>query len=588
MKQLWKFAVVVSVGALWACGGPAPVSPAAKAGAAADAQGDAAPAADAQVADAAGQDQTATGGDGTDALARTDAPSAADAAQPSTCADGLQPAAWSAGPYGYHRHELADDFSVETLDGQTWKLSEHFSGCDVYAFVPDALPISDSDKNSVWTKDVAALLKKSPKNVHWFFFSRAMSDSTAQASLEAMQQRISDALGNMSEADGTWWVQRTHVIATRAAKLDGWLGKAAQTHGKIGFGIDRAQKIAGFGMLADIDRYKAALQSAGKWPWESNLAYAAHEPMNWNGEAKAKAAWDAQAGKTYPLWKGETLAQFAETDVTLTTAEDLAQYDTLEVEVEMRCPNPEEIEPGNCGAWDYLAHLSVKEADGKWTELARFITSYHRETHWRFDATPMLAVLKNGGTRHIRWEYAPEWNTQPTATFLSLKFSQQKKGLRPVDTKLLWTGGGFNSKFNTLHPDQSVAIPATAKKVQLWALITGHGAAAGTQCAEFCNHEHVFSVGTKTWIKSHPESSNQKGCMLNIGQGLVPNQGGTWWFGRGGWCPGMQVNPFVADLTAELPAGKTGTIQYKGLFKGGEPPDGDANIDGSVYLVIYQ
>lgn len=513
---------------------------------------------------------------------------APDATAPLLCDDGLPPAEWAKGPYGLHRHDLADDFEVALQDGQTWPLAAQYTGCDVYAFVPDSIPVSDLDSQSIWTKDVAALLKKSPKNVHWFFFSRAPTDAAAKVSLQAMQARIADALGTLPEADGQWWWQRTHVIATRAAKMPGWLGKVSQGHGKLGFGIDRNQRIAGFGLLADVDRFKPALQAAKKWPWEANLAYAAHEPLAWNAQAKAQALWASHPGSTVTLWKGETLAQFAETDVTLTTAQELEKFDTLQIEIEMRCPDAEQVEPGNCGAWDYLAALSIMGADGKWVEMARFITSYHRETHWRVDATPMLAELAKGGQRRFKWEYAPEWNKQPTATWLSLKFSNLGKAVRPVATQLLWTGGPFNSKYDTLHPDQAVAIAKDTKKVELWAMITGHGSAKDTQCAEFCNHEHKFTVGGKAWTKTHPEIGNNKGCVAHIVDGMVPNQGGTWWFGRGGWCPGMQVEPFVVDLTAQTKAGQTTIISYNGLFVGKPPPDGDATIQGAVYLVQYR
>ena len=47
------------------------------------------------------------------------------------------------------------------------------------------------------------------------------------------------------------------------------------------------------------------------------------------------------------------------------TADVLAKYDTLEIEVEMRCPDPEKPEPGNCGAWDYIAWLAVRDENGK-------------------------------------------------------------------------------------------------------------------------------------------------------------------------------------------------------------------------------
>ena len=69
---------------------------------------------------------------------------------------------------------------------------------------------------------------------------------------------------------------------------------------------------------------------------------------------------------------------------------------------------------------------------------------------------------------------------------------------------------------------------------------------------------------------------------------MTPNQYGTWWFGRGGWCPGMQVDPRVFDVTAEAPAGSTATVEYRGMYADRLPPDGSGNVALSAYLVIYR
>ena len=63
----------------------------------------------------------------------------------------------------------------------------------------------------------------------------------------------------------------------------------------------------------------------------------------------------------------------------------------------------------------------------------------------------------------------------------------------PVAATPLFTGGDFNSMYNATRAPVTVAIPADAVKVQLVALVTGHGAGTN-QCSEFCNHQHVFTV----------------------------------------------------------------------------------------------
>ncbi len=506
---------------------------------------------------------------------------------PQACVDG----GWSArafadGPYGKLRHDLAEDFTLPMTDGTDWNFKANWLGCETYLFVPDTIPVSDLDATSIWTADLKNLVKASPKNVHYFFMSRQAA-ADAQTAIDEMQTRVDTYLSSLPEEDGTFWKAHLHVVAKRVQELDAWPATVLKGHGAIGFGIDRAQRIRGFGMLADVTRPIAGADPQKVWPYKANLAYAAHEAVMYNGEATRADARVGEDALVVPVFKGEVLSQFAEADVTLTTADKLAGYDTLEIEVEMRCPEPAKPEPGNCGAWDYIAWLAVRDENGKDLEIARFITSYHRETRWVVDATPMLVYLRKGGTQHLHWEWAPSWNVQPTSTFLSLRFVNRNKGMQPKTVTKLWDGGGFNSKYDALHPDQKVNVPSTAKKVELWALITGHGADAGTSCAEFCNHQHVFEVGGKTWKKEHKEAGTSSKCMPNMSKGMTPNQGGTWWFGRGGWCPGMQVDPWVVDLSDAI-TNTTPSLSYHGQFAGKTPPDGSANIDGAVWLVVYE
>lgn len=50
---------------------------------------------------------------------------------------------------------------------------------------------------------------------------------------------------------------------------------------------------------------------------------------------------------------------------------------------------------------------------------------------------------------------------------------------------------------------------------------------------------------------------------------MVPNQFGTWPFGRSGWCPGLDVAPWVVDVTEALVSGEN-ELTYRGLFQGAD------------------
>ena len=106
--------------------------------------------------------------------------------------------------------------------------------------------------------------------------------------------------------------------------------------------------------------------------------------------------------------------------------------------------------------------------------------------------------------------------------------------------------------------------------------MSGHGSATDTKnCAEFCDHEHHFSVGGSTWSKTHPTAGTYDGCQNDVGNGTIPNQWGSWPYGRAGWCPGKDVVPWVADLTGSVTPGATESVSYT------------VTVDGAPYVPVY-
>jgi hypothetical protein len=570
-------------------------------------------------------DDAATGEIGDDALAPDTAPA--------TCAiAGLRPTAFASGPFGAHRGDLADDFSVPLTDGTTWSLKEHWTGCESFVVLTDQTTVSSTNAAPAWgvAKDLAQLIKLSPANVHYFFLT-ARSAATSAAAITAQDAAIQTLLGTLSEADAGRWRDHLHVVAKDVRALDAWFAKPIGSYLQYGLTIDPIQRVHGIGTLADVRR------TDGSW-FANNASFAAYEALYANADAVASRALDDEGGTVVTLFAeglahinadgtsgtSGTLSQFAEADATLPTAAQLAGFDTLEVEVTQRCPKPDVHElADNCGAWDYIAFLAVAPlssgsgdagvdagssdsgadagadagtsdaappppAPPPSVEIARFITSYHRETHWVVDATPMLNELRAGGTRRFHWEFAPSWNVQPTATTVKLHFSNKKKGARPTQAIPLFTGGSFDSKYDTGRTPVSAVIPATAKRVELWAVTTGHGSDTTTNCAEFCNHHHEFTVGSGVYAHEYPMAGTQLGCVTETANLMTPNQGGTWWYGRGGWCPGAPVIPWSVDVTKDAKPGSTVSVGYRALLKGVTPPDGAGNIDMNSYLVIYE
>ena len=78
----------------------------------------------------------------------------------------------------------------------------------------------------------------------------------------------------------------------------------------------------------------------------------------------------------------------------------------------------------------------------------------------------------------------------------------------------------------------------------------------------------------------------------------MPNEHGTWYFGRNGWCDGQDVAPLVWDITADVDLktpGAVNSLRYFALaYVGGDGAAGNGsdagcqgNIQQSTYLIYY-
>ena len=495
------------------------------------------------------------------------------------------------GPFGEYRHDLAASFKVELLDGSEWKLRDYWSGCDSVAILTNRMRVSAQDGSSTWesTADLATLVASSPRNAYYLFIA-SRSEASALADQNDMQGRIDEVIADLDGEDREWWSERLLVVGEYADDLNNWVERVLDGGAGHGFIIDRLQQIRLYGNFADVSRYDPALASAEAWPWEANLAYVTHEVRASNFRSDREDRLAAQQGLTVTsAWQTELLQGTTEVEVQFPDAASMASFDSLEIDLIMDCPDPEQAESGNCGPWDYLSYLylldegEAGEDDDVWHEMGRFITTYHREGRYLVDATPMLVPLAEGGSRRIKFDAS----SQSYLTTLNFRFYNADKGYAPSEVTTLWTGGNFNADYNAGRESISVDIPADAARVELRALITGHGMDA-SNCAEFCNHQHEFTVAEQVWTRDHPEVGNDTGCIDQIENGMTPNQGGTWWFGRGGWCPGQQVEPAIFDVTDAVTLGNSTEISYRGLLGDATPPANSGRIKMSSWLVVYR
>ena len=490
--------------------------------------------------------------------------------------DATEPGAWQ-------RWQPAGDFSVALLDGSTWTLSEQWTGCDTYIFLPYGLATDEKNSESWWFTGVDELIERSPPNVHYFFVVEGRSSNDAEEFGPLMADEISAALAGLDTTDFEWWQDRLHVVDGPSAKQEGLVREMfAGAIGYFGFGIDRRQRIRTLGYPPDVEAYDSSMS----WPWSNELYSAASEAIYWNFEEERELRLEAVDADIYEVFGGDVYEQYEDGTLSLPDPATMAAYDTLEIDVLIECPDKDAQEISNCGAWDYLAYMWLYDEDTEsWLEMGRFITTYHRESRWVVDGSHALAWLQDGGDRTVRFEWAPSWNTQPSGITLQVRLSNQGKGVAPRAATAIFSGGGISSTFNDDRPAVEVEIPADATKVELVSIATGHGMDS-SNCAEFCEHAHNYSVGSETWTQDLAIPDPNTGCREDVGNGTVPNQAGTWWFGRAGWCPGKRVDPFVVDITEQVSPGSTATVSYELTVMGSAPKDSQGSAELRSWLVF--
>ena len=481
---------------------------------------------------------------------------------------------------GYLLYDTASDVTLQTTEGP-WTLSEAWSGCDVYLFIQDVPRQCEGWPVALWSRDVATLFARSPRNVRYFFVSYEESYDLVLAALDALRANVDAALAAMSEEDREWWLGRVHYVTDGARTLPMWLGVAMRNPG-WGAGVDRFQRIRYIGSYGDPTR-----PPGGTGWFDPNISMAANEAVYYNFEAEREAALEAEGATLVEIFSGEVISdpgwagERGYATVTLPGPVEMDGFDTMELDLYLGCEGSGEY--GDCPAWDYIASLYLcdeTDPDTCTTELGRWITTYHREGRWVHDASGLMPLVASGGERRFAF-----YTQQPYEVHLSIRFSNQGKGARPVQAIYLFSGGDFDLTYNDDYAPITVAIPADAARVEIATVLSGHGQVDPGNCAEFCNTTHHFFVNGTENVRSFPEVGTSDGCMQQVEQGTVPNQYGTWWYGRSGWCPGKEVPVVMIDVTDQVTPGSDAVLDYEAYY-GGSPYPGGAWIDLTSWLVV--
>ena len=234
-------------------------------------------------------------------------------------------------------------------------------------------------------------------------------------------------------------------------------------------------------------------------------------------------------------------------------------------------------------------------------EVARWITPFRRQPHHLTDISPLMAHIRPGGTKLVKFQESGWPNSLIT---LKLRFyHNDNTDVTAQEFIPIWNGTvQFNPDYADNRPPTVFMVPENASKVEFVTYITGHGWGNNTcyNCCEFCNSRHIFEVngGIAEFSIDFPSAGSSTHCMSleMIGQGTVPNQYGTWGYGRAGWCPGLDVDPFVTDITDAVVIGDENIIDYDACrVSGGScvtPPTCGTcgycpEIPMSSYIIIY-
>lgn len=271
----------------------------------------------------------------------------------------------------------------------------------------------------------------------------------------------------------------------------------------------------------------------------------------------------------------------------------LLDNDRLELDVSLSCPSSRDL---SCAHWDRTVQLFVccnPLSVHCNTELGRWITAFRRGIgHWLTDVSPLLPLL-DSSTCTFRMK-TDHW-AMPWVVSLKLRFSRTNEtltaaALRPFRVMSLFKGGTFDREYNRIYHPFTFTAPFKTKKVELYAVITGHGSDEN-QCGEFCITSHHFTVNSiynNTLTFSMADSP--LACTLKVPDGAVPNEYGTWLYGRAGWCCGLQVDPWRVDLTRQLDLSSSNSVQYCGLFEHRDPnPSANPGyFIMSSFLIFYK
>ncbi|MDP6845046.1 MAG: peptide-N-glycosidase F-related protein [Candidatus Thalassarchaeaceae archaeon] len=511
------------------------------------------------------------------------------------------PVAWDSGPYSTERFGVVGDFTIQTKSGN-WVMSRDWDGESTYLFIFNQ--DSSSYMSSLWSQDIARFLDTMPENSHVFFGSY---DSDYRNDIDAMNNRVNSYRNGLNEAGKEWVNSHVHYIDQQGGAIGGALGSVISDWSAYYYGIDRFQQWREIGSLYNW---------AGTHGVQYRFDYIAKMPLQFNSEFPTEMRRHDPGVTVVDImvaqrhiggWQGghSSLANGS-----FPNASVMEGFNTMELYMHHGCSEHRDRyqksdgSDGGCHEWDYSQYMQICDEVGNSstcsTEFGYWITTYGREGRWLTDISPRLFELIDGGDRMFRYRGA-NGGWLNVSVYLS---NWEDDGLRPTGGELAFNGGSFRGEYNNESQYKRVhdlQIPDGTERVEIYAVITGHGFGKDSaNCAEFCNHEHRYSMNGHVTQEDHAMAGNStvasdnEGCAKEMHNGALTNQFGTWPYGRAGWCAGQDVKPWTYDISQWIDwVGNQNSLRYQGLYNGqnyvpqNEQSGANQNIHANIWVVYY-
>ena len=511
------------------------------------------------------------------------------------------PVAWNTGPYSTERFGTVGDFTIQTKSGN-WVMSRDWDGESTYLFIFNQ--DSSSYMSSIWSQNVGRLLGTMPENSHVFFGS---FDSDYRNDIDAMNNRVNSYRNGLSEEGKSWIDSHVHYINQQGGSIGGSLGSVIGDWSSFYYGIDRFQQWREIGSLynwAGTHNVQYRLDYIGKMPLQFNAEF----PTEMRRHDPSVTVVDIMVAQRHSGGWGGGHSSLA--NGSFPNASVMETFNTMELYMHHGCSEHRDRYQksdgsyGGCHEWDYSQYMQICDEVGNastcGTEFGYWITTYGREGRWLTDISPRLFELQEGGDHMFRYRGA-NGGWLNVSVYLS---NWDDDGLRPTYGELAFNGGSFRGEYNNESQYKRVhdlQVPEGTERIEIYAVITGHGFGKdNANCAEFCNHEHRYSMNGFVTQEDHPMAGNStvgsdnEGCAKEMHNGAQANQLGSWPYGRAGWCAGQDVKPWIYDITDWIDSsGIQNSLRYQGLYNGqnyvpqNEQSGANQNIHANIWIVYY-